>query len=121
MYAFNSKQYFHQFTSLDFRIFPGGFRCIPGEFSYLPGGKFTTRSHPGKALNICHFPLKSSSPYRGNATGCKRGNIKKSVPGNRGLRNLCTLKFTTFLMSFLKGKVIFSESLDKTSLETALQ
>ena len=74
MYVFNSKQYFHQFTSLDFQIFPDGFRCIPGGFSYLPGGKVTARSHPGKVLNIWHFPPKSSIP-----TGVMRQGVKEKT------------------------------------------
>ena len=45
-------------------IFSGGFRCIFGGFSYLPGGTFTTRSHPGKVLKIWHFIwwVKQSPP-----------------------------------------------------------
>ena len=49
IYVFNSKQYIFQFYSLDFHI-------IPGRFSYLPGGKFITRSHPGKVLKTWDFP-----------------------------------------------------------------
>ena len=64
IYVFKSKQYIPQFTSLDFYIFPGGFRCIPGGFSYLPGGQFTASSHSGKVLKIWHFPrwVKQSLP-----------------------------------------------------------
>ena len=57
VYVFKSKQYIYQFTLLDFHIISGGFRCLPVGFSYLPGGKFATRSHPGKVFKIWHFPL----------------------------------------------------------------
>ena len=54
--VFKSVQYICQFTSLDFHIIPGGFRCIFSGFLFLPGGKFTLRSHPGELFKIWHFP-----------------------------------------------------------------
>ena len=60
---YKSKQYTDQFTSLDFHIISGGFRC-------LPNGKLTTVSRPGKFLKIGIFPDESHSPHRGTEAGC---------------------------------------------------
>ena len=65
VYVFKSKQYIYQFTLLDFHIISGGFRCLPVGFSYLPGGKFATRSHPGKVFKIWHFPHVSQADPTG--------------------------------------------------------
>ena len=73
IYVFKSKQYICQITSLDFHIILDGFRCLPSGFSYLTGGKFTTRSHPGKVLKILRFLWWVKESPRG--TEAERQNI----------------------------------------------
>ena len=75
--------------------------CIPGVFSHLPGGKFTTRSHPGKVLKIWHFPrlAKQSLPgYRDRVLNrWQRTKINKSFS-----------KWTELLQSVPQGSVLGS-------------
>ena len=55
IYVFKSAQYICQFTSLDFHVIPGGFRCLPGRFPFPLSGKFTPRFHTDKVFKIWHF------------------------------------------------------------------
>ena len=70
IYVIKSKQYFHQFTSLDFHIFPGGFRLSPVGFLISPVENLLLGLTPEKFLKFGIFHGESSSPYRGTETGC---------------------------------------------------
>ena len=76
IYVFKSKQHIHQFTLLDFHIFPGGFRFLSGGISLLPGGKFTTRSHRGSFETLAFSPVSQAVP-----TGVLRQGFYLQIKG----------------------------------------